>query len=55
MVEGDEVEVEEGFGGSVVECASENDVVCAELRTASVCDAESSDEGKKVCMDQMSN
>ena len=38
MVEGDEVEVEDEFGGSVVECASENDVVCADLRTPSVDD-----------------
>ena len=31
-----------------MECASEDDVVCADLRTASVCDAESSEERKEV-------
>ena len=54
-VEGDEVEVEAEFGGSVVECASEDDVVCEDVQTPSVCDAEDSDERKKFHVDQMSN
>ena len=40
VVEGDEVEVEEKFGGSVVECASENDVVCEDVQTPSVSSVE---------------
>ena len=32
VVEVDEVEVEEKFGGSIVECASENDVVCEDVQ-----------------------
>ena len=47
VVEGDEVEVEEKFGGSVVECVSEDDVVCADWRTASVSSVEDSEERKE--------
>ena len=48
MVEGDEVEVEEEFGGSVVECVSENDVVCEDVQTPSVSRVEDSEERKEV-------
>ena len=37
VVEGDEVDVEEEFGGSVVECVSENDEVCEDVKKPSVC------------------
>ena len=48
VVEVDEVEVEEKFGGSVVECVSENDVVCENVQTPSVCSAGDSEERKGV-------
>ena len=48
VVEGDEVEVEEKFGGSIVECASENDVVCEDVQTPSVSSVEDSEERKEV-------
>ena len=48
MVEVDEVEVEEKFGGSVVECVSENDVVCEDVQMPSVSSAEDSEERKEV-------
>ena len=48
MVKVDEVEVEEKLGGSVVECVSEDDVVCADLRMTSVSSVEDSEEWKEV-------
>ena len=48
MVEVDEVEVEEKLGGSVVECGSENDVVCEDVQTLSVSSVEDSEEWKEV-------
>ena len=48
MVEVDEVEVEEKFGGSVVECASENEVVCEDVQTPSVSSVDDSEERKEV-------
>ena len=44
VVEGDVVE--EKFGGSVVECASENDVVCEDVQTPSVSSVEDSEARK---------
>ena len=53
IIEGDEVEEEEEFGGGVVEYADEGDIICADLQPAS---AENSDERKEIIyMDQMSN
>ena len=48
MVEADEVEVEEEFGGNVVECVSENDIVCEDVQTPSVSSVEDSEERKEV-------
>ena len=48
MVEGDEVDIEEKFGSSVVECASENDVMCEDVQTPSVSSVEDSEERKEV-------
>ena len=48
VVEVDEVEVEEKLGGSVVECVSENDVVCEYVQTPSVSSVEDSEEWKEV-------
>ena len=48
VVEGDEVEVEEKFGGSVVECVSGNEGVCEDVQTPSVSGAEDSEERKEV-------
>ena len=48
MGEVDEVEVEEKFGGSVVECVSENDVVCEDVQTPSVSSVEDSGERREV-------
>ena len=48
VVEVDEVEVGEKLGGSVVECVSENDVVCEDVQTLSVSSVEDSEEWKEV-------
>ena len=43
-----EVEVEEKFGGSVVEFVSESDVVCEDVQTPSVGSVEDSEEREEV-------
>ena len=48
VVEVDEVDVEEKFGCSVLECASENDLVCEVAQTPSVSSVEDSEERKQV-------